>query len=991
MATMSYSQNIMDDEYEKFIRRMNPPRVVIDNESCKNATVIQVDSANKHGILLEVVQILTDLNFIITKAYICSDGGWFMDVFNVTNQDGNKITEEPILDYIMKSLGPDSCFASSMRRSVGVTTGMDHTSIELIGSDRPGLLSEVSAVLTNLRCNVVNAEVWTHNTRAAAIMQVTDDETGGAIADAEKLSMIKKLLCNVLRGSNKSRDAKTLLSHGVTHTDRRLHQLMFADRDYERAAGDGSDDKERPNVNVVNWQDKDYSVVTIRCKDRPKLLFDTICTLTDMQYVVFHGNVDTEGPEAYQEYCIRHIDGSPVKSDAERQRVIQCLEAAIERRVSEGLKLELCTTDRVGLLSNVTRIFRENSLTVTRAEVSTRAGKALNTFYVCDSSGYPVDTKIIESVRQTIGQTILRVKGSPEELNPVQQESPTRFLFGGLFKSRSFCNFGSRQMSGVSLGESHGRPRTGKKTSRRCNDGTGADHVVLIDVECETFGNVIFIDVPESTPKKFRGKTAAKKDKRRSPLRNIIFIDDDESNENEYPKFGLEDDCHFFHDPSPSMRPCSSSKSATEPLDEIGDDCQFVRENISPVKLSKCKRTYSGKAPVQNRYGLMSDSESSSSDDDEVMGDYSGLLREEWQKASLKRKNDNSGQSGVRDINSASAVGIQPEPGESKEHPACPGYSKSSTEKENLSPRPTRESHCNETHSFNGKEDLLPGRFRWWTTGSSVKDKSNCNYSNGSVSLRESSICRRASSGIQISGKKCVDQENGKWIPDRTSELSSNHNETQPRNSGSLSEEDLSESVSMSQHKDERHDDINGKDGENVEHCVENCITTERERFKETSEYKKALEEELASRQRALAIQAQEAKKMKLLLKRKKAESMRLLEMEKRQKQRVEEMRETQKKDVENMNLKEQIRAEVQKELSKLEMTCHDMASVLHGLGITVGNGTSHEVRIAYKKALLKFHPDRASRSDLQQQVEAEEKFKLISRMKDKYLPTLWQ
>lgn len=39
----------------------------------------QVDSANKHGILLEVVQVLTDLNFIVKKAYISSDGGWFMD------------------------------------------------------------------------------------------------------------------------------------------------------------------------------------------------------------------------------------------------------------------------------------------------------------------------------------------------------------------------------------------------------------------------------------------------------------------------------------------------------------------------------------------------------------------------------------------------------------------------------------------------------------------------------------------------------------------------------------------------------------------------------------------------------------------------------------------------------------------------------------------------------------------------------------------------
>ena len=41
--------------------------------------MMQVDSANKHGILLEVVQVLTDLNLIITKAYISSDGGWFMD------------------------------------------------------------------------------------------------------------------------------------------------------------------------------------------------------------------------------------------------------------------------------------------------------------------------------------------------------------------------------------------------------------------------------------------------------------------------------------------------------------------------------------------------------------------------------------------------------------------------------------------------------------------------------------------------------------------------------------------------------------------------------------------------------------------------------------------------------------------------------------------------------------------------------------------------
>ena len=40
---------------------------------------MQVDSANKHGILLEVVQVLTDLNLIITKVYMSSDGEWLMD------------------------------------------------------------------------------------------------------------------------------------------------------------------------------------------------------------------------------------------------------------------------------------------------------------------------------------------------------------------------------------------------------------------------------------------------------------------------------------------------------------------------------------------------------------------------------------------------------------------------------------------------------------------------------------------------------------------------------------------------------------------------------------------------------------------------------------------------------------------------------------------------------------------------------------------------
>ncbi|KAE9584457.1 hypothetical protein Lal_00042722 [Lupinus albus] len=438
----------MDDEYAKLIRRMNPPRVVIDNNACEDATVIQVDSVNKHGILLDVVQVLSDMNLLITKAYISSDGLFFMDVFNVIDRNGDKIRDTEIIDYIQRRLENNPGFAPSMRESVGVVPSEEHTSIELTGIDRPGLLSEVCAVLTDLHCNVVNAEIWTHNNRAAAVVHVTDDSTGHAINNPSRLSTIRDLLCNVLRGSSDLKTARMTLSPpGVTNWDRRLHQIMFADRDYEkraeRAGQRGSRDGDTssfPHVAVIDCIEKDYTVVTMRAKDRPKLLFDIVCTLTDMEYVVYHGVVQTIRTEAYQEFYIRHVDGFPISSEAERERLIQCLEAAIERRASEGMELELSTKDRVGLLSDITRIFRENSLCIKRAEISTENGKAKDTFYVTDVTGNPVDPKIIDSIRRQIGDMALQVKHNS---NLSQKASPSTigFLFGNLFKAGSFQNF----------------------------------------------------------------------------------------------------------------------------------------------------------------------------------------------------------------------------------------------------------------------------------------------------------------------------------------------------------------------------------------------------------------------------------------------------------------------------------------------------------------------------------------------------------------------
>lgn len=433
-----------DPDYENLSSRINPPRVSVDNTSCKNYTLVQVDSVNKPGILLEVVQILSDLDLSISKAYISSDGGWFMDVFHVTDQHGNKITDTKTINDLEQALEP-KCRKANVSKTwsgqrVEVHSMGDHTVVELIGRDRPGLLSEVSAILSNLHINVVAAEVWTHNQRVASVVYVNNNTTCRAVDDPIQLSTMKEQLRNILGGSEEDEKVyHTDFSEGSTHIDRRLHQMLFADRDYEGVCFTSANDhlhSFQPNITIDHCEEKGYAVVSVRCKDRSKLMFDIVCTLTYMKYVVFHASISSDSPYASQEYYIRHVDGCTLNTDGEKERVIKCLEAAIRRRVSEGLRLELCAKDRVGLLSEVTRVLRENGLIVARAGVTTVGEQAMNVFYIRDSSGNPVNMKTIEELRKEIGhRMMLNVKMDPaSEKAPEASNWATKssFSFGAL-------------------------------------------------------------------------------------------------------------------------------------------------------------------------------------------------------------------------------------------------------------------------------------------------------------------------------------------------------------------------------------------------------------------------------------------------------------------------------------------------------------------------------------------------------------------------------
>lgn len=102
----------------------------------------------------------------------------------------------------------------------------------------------------------------------------------------------------------------------------------------------------------------------------------------------------------------------------------------------QGFSLEICAKDRLGLLSDVTRVLREYGLSVSRADVTTIGEKAINVFYVRDPSGNPVDMKTIEALRKEVGHTMMfNVKKVPSASKSPESSGwdKTSFSFGNLF------------------------------------------------------------------------------------------------------------------------------------------------------------------------------------------------------------------------------------------------------------------------------------------------------------------------------------------------------------------------------------------------------------------------------------------------------------------------------------------------------------------------------------------------------------------------------
>ncbi|XP_078447385.1 ACT domain-containing protein ACR6-like [Wolffia australiana] len=413
---------VLQDWYAELVERMYSPSFSVDNDSSSDCTivkVVRVEARNNQGVLLKVVQALADLNLVIIKANVTSDGEWAMDVFHVTTGDGSKLSECSSISKLEQSLAA----ATSARIAVPPEKT---TTIELICVDRPGLLSEISAVLTDAGCNIIQAKVWTHGNTAAAVVRVSDVATGLAIDQPWRILSIQRLLHRLLQESGGGTAIMAAVSVGSPHPERRLHQIMASSTPPPGSAAE---------VSLWDLPEKGYTAITIRSPDRPKLFFDALCAITDLGLVVFHATILTLGQNSLQEYFVRDISGRTIGAGEEQRRVARAVAAAVERRAG-GVEVKLRGHDRAGLLSVVTRVLRENGLSVRRAEVLTMGGEAEQRFLVSDVAGEEVGgekmSQIVRRVVAEVGEVAvvtskMKAKAAPPRLR-------TAFLLVNLLK-----------------------------------------------------------------------------------------------------------------------------------------------------------------------------------------------------------------------------------------------------------------------------------------------------------------------------------------------------------------------------------------------------------------------------------------------------------------------------------------------------------------------------------------------------------------------------
>lgn len=473
-------------------------------------------------------------------------------------------------------------------------------------------------------------------------------------------------------------------------------------------------------------------------------------------------------------------------------------------------------------------------------------------------------------------------------------------------------------------------------------------------------------------------------------LPDVIIIEDDDSSAKTETQFPVDKGEDYDSDANSSgYESCSNRQSHSPNVNAFSagcsdfssksydDDC-FVMHKDSvesdPSQLSWRPRRRAPKAEKRPPSNIFMKNKSkkfsSSSSDCEIIDDSNEKAREEWERAALKKRlgsNYAGGSFRAESEESTSAAGSAARRSLHGKFDGCSQQSKTQAEP----------CQCGPSTLPSGKERDA--------TLLTLLDQQDSNHNCPDARSEDSS---------DLAGEETSVTDSAFTTSGNDFDLSEERASCSPLGT-TLVENDgvLPEEVKPQCQLDGRDDDCQQQPVavEAVANSMsDNLIFDRQQRVKETEEFQHADEEEWARRQQELQRQAEEVQRQR---KKRKVEAECKLEMESRQRQRLEEIQRNELKEERNLGCKDDVRGRIQSELEDIAAVCKDMASLLRSLQVEVDGGGSpsvQQVNAAYKRALLQFHPDRVAalaKTDPLHQVEAEETFKLISKMKTTLQP----
>jgi len=197
------------------------PLIAIHSDSEQGGTKIFIYAKDEENLFANTAIALDQLNLdIIDARIITANDGYTLNTYIVLEHDGNPITDTSRIDNIRATLKriickDEMCALPATRRLTrrqkhfNTTTRLNFfsepnsavTVMELIASDRPGLLSRVGKVFVECNVKVHNAKIGTFGEHVEDIFYISDKDDQ-PISDVNQIEALRASLITTLDNNN---------------------------------------------------------------------------------------------------------------------------------------------------------------------------------------------------------------------------------------------------------------------------------------------------------------------------------------------------------------------------------------------------------------------------------------------------------------------------------------------------------------------------------------------------------------------------------------------------------------------------------------------------------------------------------------------------------------------------------------------------------------------------------------------------------------------